>query len=306
MNTTTDKVEEIKYCHKCFLKKKANDTSLKIPIFNTVNSIIFNTTRMPEVYAKMEKLRDVPFSSWMELGDDGYSVFHWFIWFISVKIKKYNHIKPRVFAFFQKVLGDNTIKSIFTNKQIHEIVNLINPNKPNHTILYHLVRYCENTSDTYYRRIYDLLINIGSPCLTCDQLANITTINVGDENLPNDLKYRVSDITNAYKSIEELIIKNIDERHNDFKLNKCVECGMLIDYTKDLPKIITFAKLNDIKKITNLIQYAFYLRKLLNKIFDNYYKMNGSNSDLNMIHRRHNHVLEIYTENLYAVDMISG
>ena len=48
----------------------------------------------------------------------------------------------------------------------------------------------------------------------------------------------------------------------------------------------------------NLIWLAYYQRKLLNSLFDNYYKLKNSNHKLNKIHKRHTHVLNIYATNL--------
>jgi len=47
-----------------------------------------------------------------------------------------------------------------------------------------------------------------------------------------------------------------------------------------------------------MIWFAYYQRKLLNQLFDKYYQIVGSKSDLNKIHSRHSHILNIYTDNL--------
>ena len=75
-------------------------------------------------------------------------------------------------------------------------------------------------------------------------------------------------------------------------------CNNLINYTKEIPKIIDYAKQNGCSNIMDLIWIAYYQRKLLNKIFDNYYKYNNIKSELNMIHKRHTHVLDIYSNHL--------
>jgi len=106
-----------KLCHQCYQKKKSQEMVSKIEIFNKINYIIFNSMSMPDVYNKIDNII-LPFSKWLEPNEEGYTVFHWFAWFISTKIKKYQHIKPKVYAFFQKVFSDNTIDSIFTEKQI--------------------------------------------------------------------------------------------------------------------------------------------------------------------------------------------
>jgi hypothetical protein len=286
-----------KYCNKCYQKKKSAQEISKIEIFNKINNIVFNSISMPDVYNKVTNII-TPFNKWLELNEDGYSVFHWFAWFISVKIKKYQHIKPKVYAFFQKVFSDNTIESIFTKKEIETIINLTSKKNPTHTILYHLVRYCENPNDTYYKRLYKLLIDNGAVPLDDKQIQEIKNTNIEEENLPDDLKIHISDITHKYKYIEDLIISSIEKNCPDYQLSKCAECGALIDFTKELPKIISYAKNNENLLIKNLVQFAYYQRKLLNRVFDNYYKLKNSNSDLNKIHKRHTHVLDIYSENL--------
>jgi hypothetical protein len=298
-----ENVDEIKnkLCHKCYQKKKSQETISKIEIFNRINYIVFNSFSMPDVYNKMDNLI-LPFGKWLELNEEGYSVFHWFSWFISTKIKKYQYIKPKVYAFFQKVFSDNTIDSIFSEKQISSIIKLTNPKKPSHNLLYHLVRHCENPNDVYYKRLYKLLLDNGCEELTDEQLIEIKNSNTEEENLPDDLKLHVFEITNKYKCIEDLIIQNVETKYTDYKLTKCVDCNCLIDYIKEIPNIITYAKDNNCDLIINLIWFAYYQRKLLNKIFDNYYKMTKSCSELNQIHKRHSHILEIYSNNLIIGD----
>lgn len=286
-----------RYCQKCIFKREINNTKSQISIFDRVTDIIFNSTTMPDVYHKMEKL-NIPFKKWLELNEDGYSVFHWFSWYISVKIKKYHYIKSRVFAFFQKVFSDNTVTSIFNDKQIKTIIKLADFNYPTHTILYHLVRYCEDTNDTFYLRLQRMLIEHGIEPLTECEINEINNINNSEKQLPNELKMQVSEITNNYKFTEELIIKNIEEKYHDCTIVRCVGCGTLIDYIKEIPKIITYAKENSLTNLLDLIWNAYYQRKSLNKIFNEYYKVANYKSNLNMIHKRHSHVLEVYEKNL--------
>lgn len=300
-STSSTKVFEnlhnCKYCNKCYLKKKSETALLDIDIFNKINNIVFNSLSMPDVYDKMNNII-LPFNRWLELNDDGLSVFHWFVWYISIKIKKYNYIKPKVYAFFQKVFSDNSVNSIFTAKQIKCIVNITDPLNPNNTLLYHLVRYCENPNDIYYKRMYQLLLDKGAKPLTNDQLNEIKQINTEEEFIPDNLKMHVSEITNKYKNIENLIVKKIETKCTDFELGKCIECSSLIDYTKEIPKIIAYAKLKGYDFLLDMIWFAYYQRKLLNKVFDNYYKIINSQSKSNHIHKRHEHVLDIYTNNL--------
>lgn len=293
--------DNVKYCNKCFLRREANNTKSHIYIFDKITNIVFNSTTMPNIYSKMEKL-NIPFRKWLELNENGYSVFHWFSWFISVKIKKYYYVKPRVYAFFQKVFGDNTIPSIFSDDQIKVIIKLTDPNYPSHTVLYHLVRYCENANDIFYTRLYKILINHGVEPLTDCQINEINNMNKSEEQLPNELKARVSEITNNYKFTEGLIIKNIEEKCNDYTLTKCDDCGTLIDYIKEIPKIITYAKENSLTFLLDLVWSAYYQRKLLNKIFDKYYQVTNRKANLNMIHKRHSYVLEVYANNLVVCD----
>lgn len=300
-NDDNDLDDDVKYCNKCLLRREATNTKTHVEIFDKITDIVFNSTTMPNIYCKMDKL-NIPFRKWLELNDDGYSVFHWFAWYISVKIKKYIYIKPRVYAFFQKVFGDNTVTSIFSNDQIKTIIKLTNPNFPSHNIMYHLVRYCENANDIFYSRLYKILIDSGIEPLTSCQMNEINKLNNSEEQLPNDLKTRVSEITNSYKLTEELIIKNIEEKCIDYTLKKCADCGSLVDFIKEIPKIITYAKKNSLTYLLDLIQNAYCQRRLLNKIFNKYYKMTNYKAELNMIHKRHSHVLEVYANNLVACD----
>lgn len=288
---------ETLYCSKCLMKKQSNNTISKITIFNIVNEIIFSSTSMPEVYEKMDKLI-IKLDKWFELNDEGLSVFHWFIWYISTKIKKYNYVKSRVFAFFQKVFSDNTVRSIFGSSILKKILILGTPSDPNHTLLYHLVRYCENPNDVFYIRVYNLLLERGAKPLTDKQLNEIKKLNSEEEDLPCVLKQKISSITDKYKLDETKIVEDIEKNHSKCKLNKCLECEILIDYTKEIPKIIAYAKENNCDFLLNNIWSAYYQRKLVNTVFDKYYNKVNAQSNLNMIHKRHSHILDVYRKNL--------
>jgi hypothetical protein len=299
LSTNTNNCDKLceKLCNKCWMKKQSNNSNSKIEIFNIINDIVFCSVSMPEVYERMDKLI-IKQNKWFEINEDGLTVFHWIAWYISTKIKKYSYIKPRVYAFFQKVFSDNTVRSVFGNNMINKIINLGTKNKQSHTILYHLVRYCENSNDIFYMRLYNLLIERGSKQLTDDQIKEIKSFNTDEEILPLTLKYKVSSITDKYKLEENKIVKDIETKCQDYKLDKCFECDSLIDYTKEIPKIIKYAENNKCDFLLNSIWAAYYQRKLLNTVFDKYYDTINAQSNLNMIHKRHTHILELYSNNL--------
>lgn len=285
------------YCNKCLMKNKVNIELSNIEIFNIVNEIIFTSSTMPDIYMKMERL-NIKENKWFELNNEGLSIFHWLIWYISIKIKKYNYLKSRVYAFFQKVFSDNTVRTIFSSNMINKILTIGTPYNPDHTILYHLVRYCENPNDKFYIRMYNLLLERGAKQLTDKQLIDIKLLNSEEENIPISLKDNISIITDKYKIEESNIINDIETKYLDYKINKCIECEKIIDYTKEIPNIISYAKLNNCDMLLNSIWSAYYQRKLLNTIFDKYYNKINAKSNLNMIHKRHSHILEIYQKNL--------
>jgi hypothetical protein len=280
------------YCEKCAMK----DNISNIDIFNIINNII-NSSTTYEIYNKLHNLK-LPFEKWLEYNNEGYTVFHWYAWFISTNLKKNNHLKPKVYTFFQIVFSDIGLKSIFTQKQIMQIINIGTCFDKKHTLLYHLVRYCENSNDNYYGRLYKLLINNRAVKLTEEQLNEIKTINTVEEFLPDNLKVYINEITKKYKSIEELLIEKITTNYVDYKFHKCAKCNEIINFIKEIPLIIEYAKKNNHIFLLKIIWFAYFQRKLLNKLFDKYYQMTNNNHDLNKIHNRHSHILDIYTNNL--------
>jgi len=312
--------KDVKYCHKCHLKTLSGTTKFNVKIFNEINNIIFCSDSMPDVYSKMSSIKlskNLTFEDWLETNEEGYTVFHWFIWFMSSRIKKFYYIRSRVYAFLQKIFGDNTIKSIFNDVQILKIVNITIKGRPNHTLLYHLIRYCENSNDVFYKRTYNMLVKAGATLLSEEQIKEIKTFITEEEDFTNNIqmKTNISMLTKKYKECEKLIINNIEYINkkniitNDVTCDivLCSECGSVIDFTKDIPKIIDFiVKLHDEKKLTmivstlqSLIINAYYARKVLNSEFNSYYKLKKQNHpdlniDLNMIHKRHSHVINIY------------
>jgi hypothetical protein len=283
------------YCNECLLRRKIVQKS---EIFNTVNDIIYNSITMADVHNKMDNLK-INFDKWLELNDDGYSVFHIFACHIARRVKKYYHIKPRIYAFFQKILTDNTVTSIFDTDQINIILKLSAKSKyedKHHTILCHLVKYCENSNDLYYKRLMKLITSHEIEPVISKRLDEINVFNNYDEYIPFELKNNIAKIIRTYKYIEDLIMENINKKHKDFIHTKCIICGKSIDYIKKLPKIITYAKKNNINSLLDLIWFAYYQRKLSNTLYNKYYLINNYNPDLITVHQRHKHILNLYSK----------
>jgi len=290
-----DIICEKKYCTKCALKH--GNINKSVEIFNSVYMIIIKSKNMVDVYNSMNVI-NIPFNNWIEYDDTGTTIFHYLTWFISTKIKKYHMMKARVYAFFQKVFSDNKICSIFTKEERYIIANLTKKSN-NHSLLYDLYNNCENLNDSYYKRLYNLIITNGGRELTETELTEIKKNNIKENILPDKFKLYITDLTTKYKIIETNIITTINNDPN-IKLNKCIECGNIIDYIQEIPKIIDFVIKNNNKILFTKILAAYYNRCLLHKIFEGYYKTfpDYSKEDVNNIHKRHLYVINMYNTSL--------
>jgi hypothetical protein len=295
--TTNEKL----YCYKCIAKLN----KFNVEIFSIVNNIVYNANNINDVHTKIDNI-NIDFDKWLEYNNSGNSIFHSYIWYITTKINKYQQLKPLVYAFFQKIFLNNTVNSIFTKENIEQIVNIGTRDDNKCTLLYYLVSTCENPNDNYYKKLYDLLINNGARELTSEQLnkikiSKLETNTVTEEYIPNNLREYINEITSKYKNIENIIIKTLEEEHNEYIISKCLNCNVLLDYTKEISKIMEYINKKNDNKLLHLLWSAYYQRKLLNTIFNKYYeKINNyiSATSLNIIHKRHTHILDMYEESL--------
>lgn len=274
------------YCSKCAINEPS-----KVRIFNIIKPIINSNLNIYDMYKKINSI-DIPFEQWLEYNEDGYNVFQWYAWFISTNYKKNINLKPYIYLFFTVIFKK------FNKNQVLQVINQGTSFDETHNLLYHLVHYCENPNDIYYKKLYKLIIANGAQELTEEQIINIKTINTVEELIPENLKIYINDITNKYKYIETLIIEKLNSSYKDYQFEKCCGCCEIISFVKEIPKIIIFAKTNNHYILLNMIWFAYYQRKLVNKLFDKYYQIVDSKKDLNKIHNRHNHILEVYKENL--------
>jgi len=280
------------YCSKCENKQLILD----VDIFNIINQIITKSKTIREIYNKINMIR-ISYDSWFELNDSGYNIFHWYAWFIATNIKKNAYLKPKVYAFFCKIFINENTKAIFSKEQIRQIINMGTLYDGNHTLLYHIVKHCENPNDIYYKKLYKLLLENGATELTNEQLIKIKQNNTEEISLPTTLKLNISNITNKYKLIEQSIIDTI-LLNKEYTFNRCFICKEIISYLDEIPTIIKYAKENNNKIIIDMIWEAYSQRKLINKIFDKYYQILNSKMDLNKIHNRHLHIIKLYESNL--------
>lgn len=283
------------YCYKCLTKMN----KCSVQIFNIINEIVYNSNFVNDIYIKIDNI-NIEFDKWLEYNYSGNTVFHSYIWYITTKINKYQQFKPFVYAFFQKIFLNNNVDTIFIENKINKIVNIGTKDDNECTLLYYLVKTCENPNDNYYKKLYDLLINNGARKLTNNQLNKIKLSKlemntVTEEYIPDSLREYINEITCKYKNIENIIIKTLEEEHDDYKISKCLSCYVLLDYTKEISKIIEYIKIKNNNKLLHLIWSAYYQRKLLNTIFNKYYERINITA-LNIIHKRHTHILDMYEE----------
>jgi hypothetical protein len=292
------------YCYKCLAKMN----KFSVEIFNIINNIIFNSNSLSDIYTKIDNI-NIEFDKWLKYNHSGNTVFHSYIWYITTKINKYQQFKPFVYAFFQKIFSNNNniTNPIFTKNEIKKIVNIGTKEDNECTLLYYLVKTCENQNDNYYRKLYDLLIDNGARKLTDAQLNKIKLSKlemntITEEYIPDNLRYYMNDITSRYKNIENIIIKTLEE-HNDYKISKCLNCDVLLDYTKEISKIMKYINKTNNNKLLHLVWSAYYQRKLLNTIFNKYYERCNITT-LNIIHKRHTHILDMYEESFQKVNLL--
>ena len=85
-------MDVLNYCSKCYLKRNENNDLLSIKCFKAVHDIVFNAVSMPDVYNKLDHLK-MSEEDWLEKNNDGFSVFHWFSWYLSTKINTLDKFK---------------------------------------------------------------------------------------------------------------------------------------------------------------------------------------------------------------------
>ena len=296
-------VNEDLYCYKCIAKLN----KFNVEIFNIMNDIIYNANSINDIYIKIDNL-NIDFEKWLEYNNSGNTIFHSYIWYITTKINKYQQFKPYVYAFFQKIFLNNNVNSIFTKKNIEKIVNIETKNDSECTLLYFLVKTCENPNDNYYKKLYNLLIDNGARELTNEQfnkikLSKLEMNTVTEEYIPDGLREYINEITCKYKNMENIIIQTLEKEHNEYKISKCLNCNILLDYTKEISKIMKYINKTNDNKLLHLIWSAYYQRKLLNTLFNKYYERINTTA-LNIIHKRHTHILDIYEESFQKINLL--
>jgi hypothetical protein len=279
------------YCHKCKLKNislNKSKNNIDNNIFDLFEYIINNFKNFTEIYNYLLKFKNKPLNYWIKKNDLGLTAFHHFIWYISVKIHKFNYIKQYIYWILLSLFGSHDLIPILDKETSLIILTIGTSNISNHNFIHYLYKNNENIRDTYFIKIIDIIKRIKGDILEIRD-ENGKTPKDYLKNINNILEKSTILLTNKYKLIESNIIDYINLL--DINISKCSVCNKIINFINDINVIIDYAlKKNDIYLLNNLIE-AFNLRQKLNNLLSNTY----FNSN---IKERHIKVIDTYKKNI--------
>lgn len=279
------------YCHKCKFKNislNKSNSDITNDIFDLFEYIINNCKNFTETYNFLLKFKNKSINYWIKKNEYGLTVFHHYIWYISVKIHKFNYIKQYIYWTLLSLFGSYDLVSIINKNLLLEILNIGTSKIENHSFIHYLCKHNENMKDSYFIKIINIIKRTNENIME-EKDANGNTPNDYLKNINNKLEKSTVNLTNKYKLIELDIIDYV----NLLKINisKCCICNKVINFINDLGVIIDFAlKKNDIYLLKNLIK-AFTLRQKLNNLLSN------TNFKSN-IKERHIKVIDTYKKNI--------
>jgi hypothetical protein len=84
-------------------------------------------------------LKQIPKGTFLEKNEDGYTYFHWYVYFIGKVGKDYQKYYPKIIWFF------NALSELYPN-EISSYLNEGMIDNTNYTCLHHLYKWCDNSN----------------------------------------------------------------------------------------------------------------------------------------------------------------
>ena len=193
--------------------------------------------------------------------EDGYTYFHWYIYFLGKAGIKYSHYYKKIFWFldaikhmyphiFSKLLNEGTVENI------------------NYTCLHHLYKYCDNPNKAIVRYTEKYFIQNGVDPKKRDNEGFTYLDYKFSRKIPVREQKEINYYIGCYKRHEDLFFNNFFKKyHNHFHF--CKRCGTEINFVEDLEKFAQDKIKLDIHEQFRL-HIIIDLRERVDKIYEKY------------------------------------
>jgi hypothetical protein len=264
------------FCKNCTYECKVTSSSASIWDFEPRNYVSYKEM--------LDAFRPVPVDTFLSKNEDGYTYFHWYIYYIGKVGKQYKKYYTKIMWFFEM------LNELYPSR-ITEFLNEGMTNDPNYTCLHHLYKWCDNSNKQIVKKMETFLLRHNVHGMKPDA-SGFTYIDYKKVNqIPHEKQHTINYLIRCYKKKESFFFKhiffNIYRDHFTF----CDRCKTEINFIDDLETFVEKPRF-----LTLHEQFQLYTIILLRTTVNSIYREFEFNPELI---DQHSHIVNLYKKCLF-------
>jgi hypothetical protein len=282
-------------CSKCYILKNKDiwinqEKNEKKDIISFEN---FN----PKYYSSKNELRNallkfIPtINNFFYLNKKGYTIFHWYCWFISTNDSKYIEERTKYLWFFE------CLQELLSKNLFYELLIFGTKKNSKWTVLHHLVDNCVNVNVKHIQNFIKFLLESGLNMNMEDDNGITPQMIVKNKEIDINNSQEIKDITKKYKELENFLKKKIKEDYSNF-FDICSNCNSFISYLNDMKQLSKYLLNNKNELYIFLEKYKVIIKNILEyreKTLELFLSLNILNlKEVNDSCNQHKYVIELY------------
>jgi hypothetical protein len=230
-----------------------------------------------------EALRKIPITDFLSKNEDGYTYFHWYIYYVGKVRKEYAKYHIKILWFF------DALRSLYPSK-IAVYLNEGTTEDPNYTCLHHLFKFCDNASKSSVKQMERFLLQNGTKVELVDAEGYMYTDYKTQQQIPHVDQQRINYFIKCYKQKERTFLKRLLFTRFRESFTFCERCHTEINFIEDLERFVE----NVPKGMFNVYeQFSIHVILILRKQVSTIYKQYNFNEGCIS---RHDHIINLYSK----------
>ena len=182
-----------------------------------------------EFAENFEKLfKNLSVEKLLEKNEDGYTYFHWYIYFVGKTGKYYEKTCKKVLWIFTYLENNPNLTKFLTEGTLED---------SQYTCLHHLYKYCDNSHKKRVIEMEKYLIKNGCNPLQVDADGFTYLDYKLQKAIPVDYQNFINHNIKIYKTLEKKFCKNIFFLYYSNFFTFCEKCRTEINFVQDLEKL---------------------------------------------------------------------
>lgn len=241
----------------------------------------------PRTYTTYEELkhslRSIPTTDFLSKNEDGYTYFHWYIYYIGKIGKECTKYHIKILWLF------DALRSLYPSR-ISEFLNEGTTGDPNYTCLHHLFKFCDNSNKSSVKQMERFLLENGTQTELVDAEGYTYLDYKTQQQIPHVEQQRINYFIKCYKQRERAFLKRMLFTRFRDAFTFCERCGTEVNFIENLEQFVNTIPKGSLNVYEQFrIHVILVLRKQSSDIYKQYEFKEACIE-------RHDHIIDLYSK----------